>query len=98
MTDEGEVGNLEEFTILALEHWQEAVDLFKSEDFSRVFLINKIYAHIYEKLIKAKNPHQAMEEFLRRCLHMLFCAAFARKRSEQAADDAVFVRSRSYMW
>ena len=42
MTDEGEVGNLEEFTILALERWHEAVDLFKSEDFSRVFLINKI--------------------------------------------------------
>ena len=64
MTDEGEVGNLEEFTILALERWHEAVDLFKSEDFSRVFLINKIYAHVYEKLMKAKNPHQAMEEFL----------------------------------
>ena len=42
MSSIGEVGNLEEFSRLASEHWQEAVNLFKSKDFSRVFLINKI--------------------------------------------------------
>ena len=49
ITSIGEVGNLEEFSRLASEHWQEAVNLFKSADFPRVFLVNKIHAHIYEK-------------------------------------------------
>ncbi|MEE0751935.1 DUF5717 family protein [Frisingicoccus sp.] len=60
----GEVGNLEEFALLASEQWQEAVKLFRSQDFPRVFLVNKIHAHIYEKLIKSRNVNQAMEEFL----------------------------------
>lgn len=60
----GEVGNLEEFSVLASEQWQEAVKLFRSQDFSRVFLVNKIHAHIYDKLVKSQNVNQAMEEFL----------------------------------
>ena len=64
MTSIGEVGNLEEFSRLASEQWQEAVNLFKSEDFPRVFLVNKIHAHIYEKLMKSRNINQALEEFL----------------------------------
>ena len=40
MTTVGEIGSLEEFSIMASEQWQEAVDLFKSEDFQRVFLVN----------------------------------------------------------
>lgn len=64
MTSIGEVGDLEEFTQLASEHWQEAVNLFKSKDFSRVFLVNKIHAHIYAKLMRSRNVHQALEEFL----------------------------------
>lgn len=64
MTSFGEVGNLEEFSRLAAEHWQEAVNLFKSADFPRVFLVNKIHAHIYEKLMKSRNVNQALEEFL----------------------------------
>ena len=64
MTSIGEVGNLEEFTQLASENWLEALNLFKSKDFSRVFLVNKIYAHMYEKFMHSRNIHQAMEEFL----------------------------------
>ena len=64
ITSIGEVGNLEEFSRLASEHWQEAVNLFKSADFPRVFLVNKIHAHIYEKLMKSRNVNQALEEFL----------------------------------
>lgn len=64
MSSVGEVGNLEEFAVLASEQWQEAVKLFRSQDFPRVFLVNKIYAHIYEKLVKSRNVNQAMEEFL----------------------------------
>ena len=64
MTSIGEVGDLEEFTQLASEHWQEAINLFKSKDFARVFLVNKLHAHMYEKLMRGRNVHQAMEEFL----------------------------------
>ena len=64
MTSIGEVGNLEEFTQLASENWLEALNLFKSRDFSRVFLVNKIHAHMYEKFMHGRNVHQAMEEFL----------------------------------
>lgn len=64
MTSIGEVGNLEDFAKLASEHWQEAIGLFRSEDFPRVFLVNKIHAHTYEKLLKSRNVNQAMEEFL----------------------------------
>lgn len=64
MTSIGEVGDLEEFTQLATEHWQEAVNLFKSKDFSRVFLVNKLHAHVYDKLMRGRNVNQALEEFL----------------------------------
>lgn len=64
MTSTGEVGDLEEFTQLASEHWQEAVNLFKSKEFARVFLVNKLHAHLYEKLMRGRNVHQALEEFL----------------------------------
>ena len=64
MTSIGEVGDLDEFTELAMEHWQEAVNLFRSRDFSRVFLVNKLHAHMYEKLLRGHNVQQAMEEFL----------------------------------
>lgn len=64
MTSIGEVGDLEEFTELASEHWQEAVNLFKSKEFSRVFLVNKLHAHMYEKLMRGRNVNQALEEFL----------------------------------
>lgn len=64
MTSIGEVGDLDEFTELAMEHWQEAINLFRSKDFSRVFLINKLHAHMYEKMMRGRNVHQAMEEFL----------------------------------
>ena len=63
-TSIGHVGNLDEFTRLATRHWQEAVKLFRSADFKRVFLVNKLYSHIYDKLILGRNMNQAMEEFL----------------------------------
>ncbi|WP_405319815.1 DUF5717 family protein [Frisingicoccus sp.] len=64
MTSMGEVGNLDDFSMLAEELWLEAVNLFKSRDFSKIFLVNKNHIHIYEKLMKSRNVHQAMEEFL----------------------------------
>lgn len=63
-TSVGDIRDLHQFTQLAQSNWHEAVKLFRSPDFSRVFLVNKKYAHIYQNLIKARNTNQAMEEFL----------------------------------
>ncbi len=60
----GEISSLDDFTELAQEHWHEAVTIFRSENFKRVFLVNKIHAHIYDKLRGSSNMNQAMEEFL----------------------------------
>ena len=63
-TSIGPVRDLAQFTNLAQSNWHEAVKLFYSDNFARVFLVNKNYAHIYAKLISSRNPNQAMEEFL----------------------------------
>lgn len=63
-TSVGPIKDLAQFTNLAQTNWHEAVKLFRSPNFVRVFLVNKKYAHIYEKLIQSRNPNQAMEEFL----------------------------------
>lgn len=63
-TSIGAIKDLAQFTNLAQSNWHEAVKLFHSANFERVFLINKKYAHIYEKLIGGRNPNQALEEFL----------------------------------
>jgi len=63
-TSIGNIRDLSGFTNLAQENWHEAVKLFRSSHFKRVFLINKKHAHIYDKLIQSKNKNQALEEFL----------------------------------
>ncbi len=63
-TSIGDIKDLYQFSSLAQSNWHEAVKLFRSPDFARVFLINKKHAHIYENLIKARNTNQALEEFL----------------------------------
>lgn len=63
-TSIGAIKDLAQFTNLAQTNWHEAVKLFHSADFARVFLVNKKYAHVYEKLIQSRNPNQALEEFL----------------------------------
>jgi len=63
-TSIGVVKDLAQFTNLAQSNWHEAVKLFYSANFERVFLVNKNYAHIYAKLISSRNPNQALEEFL----------------------------------
>lgn len=63
-TSIGNIKDLYQFASLAQSNWHEAVKLFRSPDFARVFLVNKKHAHIYENLIKARNTNQALEEFL----------------------------------
>lgn len=63
-TSIGDVKDLYQFAKLAQSNWHEAVKLFRSPDFVRVFLVNKKFLHIYENLIKARNTNQALEEFL----------------------------------
>lgn len=63
-TSIGDIKDLYQFTRLAQSNWHEAVKLFRSTDFSRVFLVNKKHGHIYENLIRSRNTNQALEEFL----------------------------------
>ena len=64
-TSLGEIEDLFNFANLAKTNWAEAMKLFKSEEFSAVFLErdpkNKL---IYEGLIKGISTSQALEEFL----------------------------------
>ena len=63
-TSIGRIKDLHQFAALAQSNWHEAVKLFRSPDFERVFLVNKKHAHIYENLIRSRNTNQALEEFL----------------------------------
>lgn len=63
-TSIGDIKDLHQFAALAQSNWHEAVKLFRSSDFARVFLVNRKHDHIYENLIKARNTNQALEEFL----------------------------------
>lgn len=63
-TSIGSINDLAQFTNLAQTNWHEAVKLFRTPNFSRVFLKRKNYAHIYQMLIQSKNANQALEEFL----------------------------------
>ncbi len=63
-TSEGAIKDLAQFTNLAKQNWHEAVKLFRSAHFPRVFLVNKMHAHMYEQLVPGRNPNQALEEFL----------------------------------
>lgn len=63
-TSAGLINELDEFTDLAKEDWNEALSIFRSEEFEKVFLHQNRYKKIYESLIKGKNTSLAMEEFL----------------------------------
>lgn len=63
-TSMGPIKDLSQFTNLAQSNWHEALKIFRTSNFPRVFLVNKKYAHIYEMLIHGRNLNQAMEEFL----------------------------------
>lgn len=63
-TSIGPIKDLSQFANLAQVNWHEAVKIFRSPNFARVFLVNKKYAHIYEMLIHSRNINQALEEFL----------------------------------
>lgn len=63
-TSIGQMNELEQFILLARENWGEALKLFRSSDFKRVFLNNNKNRRIYEALIKGQDAALAMEEFL----------------------------------
>lgn len=64
-TQIGKIDNLFHFANLAKVDWTEAIHLFKSSDFERIFLYrdtkNKV---LYRSLIKGISTSQALEEFL----------------------------------
>ena len=63
-TSLGRISDLDAFALLARDNWQEALGLFKSEQFPAVFLTLRKNRQIYESLIKGGDADQAMEEFL----------------------------------
>ncbi len=61
----GKVMDLTRFTYLARYNWQQAVDIFTSNDFSSYILSNDYeYAYIRKQLLKSRSMNQALEEFL----------------------------------
>lgn len=64
-TSLGEIADLFNFANLAKTNWAEAMKLFKSEEFSNIFLNRDPKNQmIYQGLIKSISTSQAMEEFL----------------------------------
>lgn len=59
------IKDLFQFTNLAKEDWAEAMKLFKSQEFQRVFIHHEPgVLLLYKNLIKGNSTSQAMEEFL----------------------------------
>ena len=63
-TSLGPMNELDQFAVLARENWAEALKIFRTPDFRRVFLNHKKNQKIYDVLIKSHDPALAMEEFL----------------------------------
>lgn len=64
-TSIGNIKNLFHFTNLARTNWKEAVELFHSPDFERIFGgAEKQYLSVYRALKSTENQDQALEEFL----------------------------------
>lgn len=65
MTSLGKIKDMFHFTNLAKEDWAEAVKLFKSADFEKIFLqYDKKSRTQYRYLMRSISSSQAMEEFL----------------------------------
>ena len=60
----GPMNDLDQFASLARDNWSEALKIFKTPEFGRVFLHNKKNRRIYAALIKGSDMSLAMEEFL----------------------------------
>ena len=63
-TSMGDINDLDQFAALARDNWAEALKIFKTLEFERVFLNNKKNRQIYATLIKGQDVSLAMEEFL----------------------------------
>lgn len=64
MTSIGKINDLDQFADLARDNWAEALRIFKTPEFERVFLNNKKNRQIYATLIKSQDMSLSMEEFL----------------------------------
>lgn len=61
----GKVSDLSGFATVAKDYYEEALQMFVSEDFSRILLYRDIEKKlIYDTLVKDSSPRVAMEEFL----------------------------------
>ncbi len=63
-TSLGKVRDLYQFANLAKEKFEEALEIFKSDDFKRIILTKETDIQIYEGLIKSPSLSHALEAFL----------------------------------
>ncbi|BCN30019.1 DUF5717 family protein [Anaeromicropila herbilytica] len=63
-TSNGNIRDLYQFTDLAKLNWHEALSLFKSENFTKIFLSNDKENILYQSLVKGRNSSIELEEFL----------------------------------
>lgn len=63
-TSLGEIKDLFHFANLAKTDWEEAICLFESREFERIFLKEEKHLNLYKSLMKGNSSQLAMEEFL----------------------------------
>ncbi|MEG1458627.1 MAG: DUF5717 family protein [Acetivibrio sp.] len=63
-TSLGKIKDLFHFANLAQSDWEEALQLFETRDFGRIFLKEEHLKTLYASLIKGKDRNVALEEFL----------------------------------
>ena len=78
----GVISEMDQFAQLAREDWQEALRIFRSPEFERVFLHSERQRCLYEALIKGRSMSMAMDEFL--------CAMKRKQRASlQVTQDLI---------
>ena len=69
----GAISEMDQFAALAREDWQEALRIFRSADFEKVFLHSDRHRRLYRALMESRSASMAMDEFL--------CAMKKKQRS-----------------
>ncbi|MCR4673117.1 MAG: DUF5717 family protein [Lachnospiraceae bacterium] len=77
----GKINDLDGFSDLARDNWNEAQKVFVSDDFKRVLLPQKKYRGIYDAITRGNDVSLAMDEFL--------CAIRRKERCEISVSQEV---------
>ena len=60
----GKISEMDQFAALARDDWQEALRIFRSPEFARVFLHSDRHRRLYTALMGSRSTSMAMDEFL----------------------------------